>query len=129
MNSAILRQPGIGRFSISSLTNLLKARCAKPVRKGLEVIAPPVFVPLVEHVIDDIHSRRQIGRKRLGDSELTESTQIPAAVGTEMSLGVGDDDAQDPARAEHSPAIGKKSGKFLASFKMLQKLFCADAGG
>jgi hypothetical protein len=99
------------------------------VLECLEVIAPSMFVPLMEYVIYDVHASRQIFRKGISSSKCSESCQVVAAVGAQISLGVWHDDSQYPVFSEYAPAIAEKYRQLLSRIEVLQEVLDSDAGG
>src|SRR5206468_3876861 len=85
--------------------------------------------PLMKHVVDDIHSRRQVRRKRRVPCELAKAFEIAAAISVQVALGVRDDHAQHSAGLEDAKAVVKKHGSLLPRVEMFDELLRADARG
>src|SRR5688572_2455209 len=87
-----------------------------------------MLMPLMEYVVHDVHSRRQIVGKRIGHVQLAEPRQITPAVRVEVACRVRHDDSQDPARLERAMRCLEKPWELVAWFQMLDEMLGADAG-
>ena len=65
------------------------------MHERFELVRPPVLVPLMEHVIDDVHPRRQIVGKRIGYVQLPKTGEVASTVRVQIPLGVRHDDRWD----------------------------------
>ena len=116
------------RLPVPGLLDVGKTGGSEPMSERLEIVGPVVFVPLTEHVVDDVHASRQIVGKRVGHGESPMSLGRSRAVGLKEPAGVGHDDPEHSTGGESAAAVFEKRRYFFAGFEVFDEMLDPDAG-
>lgn len=117
-------QKRIPRASKRGLFNYLESCFAQSQRQSLEVIAEEVLAALVKHPIENMHRRVNVGgHGRQIPIKLEPRGIVPAYVGLNEPLAMGNRDTNNSTRLQYSVPILKDTRDVLSIIQMLDNMF------
>src|SRR5689334_22502071 len=82
-----------------------------------------MFVPLMEHMVDHVHTSWQVAREWHGNSKFAEIGEVTFTICAQISFCIRNDDSQDTACSEHTQTVFQERRQFFPRLQMFEKVF------
>src|ERR1035441_1098141 len=100
----------------------------QPVRQRFEILGPTVFMPLMEHMVDHVHTSRQVGREWNGDAKFAETGEVASTICVQIPLRLWNNVLYYLSCSKHAQTILKTSRQFFPGLKMFEEMFDTEPG-